>query len=66
MSHYHFSFSSDHVASSIAAPCIQEQCKQNSELGSSPFGPVAVSLYLKHNLVTIMLYRHLCLDGEML
>lgn len=61
-----FKFTSDNIAPSIAVLCIQGQCKQNSEEGSSPLGPVAVSPYLKPDLVTIMLYRHLCLDAEML
>lgn len=61
---YHFT--SDNITSLIAALCIQEQFNQNSEVGSSPLGSVAISPNLKHDLVTIILYGHLSLNGEML
>lgn len=57
---------SDHITSSTAALCIQGQSKQNSEVGSSPLRATGIPLHLQHDLVTIMLYRHLSLHGEML
>ena len=58
-------FTSDHVTS-VAALCIPGQCKPHSEVGSPPLRSFAIPLNLQHDLVTVMLYGHLSLPGEML